>query len=88
MNKNLLIIIAGLLIGGIAGFAYWFFIGCNTGNCAITSNWTTSTLYGLGMGGLGGSIVKDSIAARRENRERAKSNESQDASISDNPKSN
>ena len=66
MNKNMLIIIAGLLIGGLAGFSYWYFIGCDTGTCAITSNWSTSTLYGLGMGGLGGSIVKDGLAARRE----------------------
>lgn len=69
MNKNILIILAGLLIGGLAGFSYWYFIGCDTGTCAITSNWSTSTLYGLGMGGLGASIVKDSIASRKAKKE-------------------
>ncbi|MCC5934243.1 MAG: hypothetical protein JJU35_08320 [Balneolales bacterium] len=69
MNKNILIILAGLLIGGLTGFSYWYFIGCDTGTCAITSNWSTSTLYGLGMGGLGASIVKDSIASRKAKKE-------------------
>lgn len=66
MNKGLLFIIGGLIIGGIAGFSYWFFIGCDTGTCAITSNWSTSTLYGLGMGGLGGAIVNDGFAGKKK----------------------
>ncbi len=38
--------IVGVLIGAIAGFAYWYYIGCNSGTCVIQSNWHTSTLYG------------------------------------------
>ncbi|MCH8568940.1 MAG: hypothetical protein LAT67_11775 [Balneolales bacterium] len=68
MNKGLSIVIAGLLIGGLAGFSYWYFIGCNTGTCAITSNWLMSTLYGLGLGGLGASILKDSISSPEEDK--------------------
>ena len=39
-----MIITIGVLAGGIAGFFYWKFVGCITGNCAITSVWYKSTL--------------------------------------------
>lgn len=42
----------GLLIGAIAGYAYYLFIGCASGSCSITSNPLNSTLYGTMMGGL------------------------------------
>ena len=48
--------IAGILIGGIAGFAYWYYIGCTSGTCPIQANWHTSTLYG----GLIGYILPNS----------------------------
>ena len=39
------------LIGAGLGFAYWKFIGCNSGTCPLTSNWHTTTLFGglIGM---------------------------------------
>lgn len=40
----------GVLIGGSLGFAYYYFIGCRTGTCAITSNPLNSTGYGAVMG--------------------------------------
>lgn len=36
--------------GAILGYAYYYFIGCNTGHCAITSSPYNSTLYGAFMG--------------------------------------
>jgi hypothetical protein len=36
----------GILIGGLAGFLYFYFIGCNSGTCAITSNPYRSILFG------------------------------------------
>ena len=39
-----------MVIGAAAGFLYWNFIGCATGNCGITSNWRTSMAYGALMG--------------------------------------
>jgi len=33
-------------IGALLGFAYYYFIGCNSGSCAITSNPYISTIYG------------------------------------------
>lgn len=44
MQKNKLYII-GATIGAISGFAYWYFVGCTTGTCAITSNPVNSTIY-------------------------------------------
>lgn len=53
MNKKKLIITTlGVLIGLIAGYAYYFYIGCASGTCAITSKPLNSSLYGGLMGGL------------------------------------
>ncbi len=35
----------GALIGALAGFLYWNYVGCLTGTCFITSNPINSTLY-------------------------------------------
>ena len=48
-NIRLLI---GIVIGAIGGYAYYYFVGCNSGTCAITSNPINSTLYGTLFGGL------------------------------------
>ena len=42
----------GILIGAIAGYAYYHYVGCASGTCAITSKPLNSTLYGSLMGGL------------------------------------
>lgn len=42
------------VLGAIAGYAYYYFIGCQSGTCPITSNWHVSTLYGAGMGFIAG----------------------------------
>jgi len=44
--KNLI----GSVIGGLAGYLYYFFIGCSNGSCAITSNPYKSIIYGLVLG--------------------------------------
>ena len=38
------------LIGALGGFAYYYFVGCRTGTCPISSNPWISTAYGAGMG--------------------------------------
>jgi hypothetical protein len=38
------------LIGALGGFAYYYFIGCRSGTCPISSNPWISTAYGAGMG--------------------------------------
>ena len=52
MNKKTVITIIGVLVGAIAGYAYYHFIGCASGTCAITSKPLNSTIYGSIMGGL------------------------------------
>ncbi|MFZ2905183.1 MAG: DUF6132 family protein [Cyclobacteriaceae bacterium] len=44
--------ILGVVIGAVGGYLYYYFVGCNSGSCAITSNPVNSTLYGGLMGGL------------------------------------
>ena len=53
MSKKAIIITAtGIIIGAIAGYLYYFYVGCVTGTCAITSKPLNSSLYGALMGGL------------------------------------
>jgi hypothetical protein len=68
IKKNKLIIIGGLA-GAIGGYLYYFYIGCASGTCAITSNPVNSTLYGAVMGGLFFSMFK------KESKERTTRNE-------------
>lgn len=44
--------ILGIVIGAIGGYLYYYFIGCNSGTCVITSKPLNSTVYGAVMGGL------------------------------------
>lgn len=41
--------VAGAL-GALAGYAYYYYIGCMSGTCPITSNPYISTLYGTVVG--------------------------------------
>lgn len=57
IKQNKLILL-GVLLGAIGGYLYYYFIGCASGSCAITSKPINSTLYGSVMGGLLFSMVK------------------------------
>jgi Family of unknown function (DUF6132) len=53
MTKKAIILTGlGIAIGAVAGYSYYFFVGCASGTCAITSKPLNSTLYGALMGGL------------------------------------
>ncbi len=66
MMKNVLIITGLILIGAIAGYAYYYFIGCNAGNtCPITSNPFSSIGYGALLGGV---ISLNFIPSRKKNK--------------------
>ena len=51
-KKQYIITGVGILVGFVLGYAYYHFIGCATGSCAITSKPLNSTFYGGMMGGL------------------------------------
>ena len=44
--------IALAVLGGIAGYLYYHYVGCITGTCAITSRPMNSSAYGALMGWL------------------------------------
>ena len=50
LSKRVYKITFFVLLGGIAGFAYYYFIGCQTGTCPITRNPYISTSYGMLIG--------------------------------------
>jgi len=43
---------AGAAIGGAGGFTYWYYVGCASGTCPITSSPIFSTIWGLLIGSL------------------------------------
>jgi len=45
-------VLAGLLIGGALGFAYYYFIGCRGGSCPMWADPWRSTLIGMGFGAI------------------------------------
>lgn len=57
ITKHILKII-GIIVGAIGGFLYYFFIGCNSGTCPITTNPYISVLYGALVGYLVFDIFK------------------------------
>jgi phage shock protein E len=57
-----------VLVGALAGYLYYYYIGCVSGACPITSNPWSSTLYGAVMGALLIPWVKE-LAGRRKRKE-------------------
>lgn len=53
MTKKAIIITGiGIVVGAILSYLYYFYVGCASGTCAITSKPLNSTLYGALIGGL------------------------------------
>lgn len=44
--------LTGVLAGALGGFLYWYFIGCSSGSCPITSSSVNSALWGAILGAL------------------------------------
>ncbi len=59
-------ILTGAILGAIAGYAYYYFVGCASGTCAITSNPINSSLYGAFMGGLVGDMFRKESSKEKE----------------------
>ncbi|NLI72704.1 MAG: hypothetical protein GX361_08260 [Bacteroidales bacterium] len=49
LRKNLLGIV-GLVVGAVGGYACYYYIGCKSGACPITSNPYISVIFGALMG--------------------------------------
>jgi len=56
--KNNILYLIGGIIGAVGGYLYYFYIGCDSGTCPITSSPTMSVIWGAVMGGLLLSILK------------------------------
>lgn len=42
--------ISGIITGATGGYLYYYFVGCASGTCPITSNPYISVIYGAVMG--------------------------------------
>ena len=51
-------VLLGALLGALGGYLYYYFVGCESGTCVITSKPVNSTLYGTMMGGLLFNLIK------------------------------
>jgi F0F1-type ATP synthase assembly protein I len=51
----------GIVLGALAGWLYWNFVGCSSGTCAITSKPINSTLYGALMGYLVAGVFQKNV---------------------------
>jgi len=51
LKKNALYLYGGL-VGGLGGYLYWYYVGCNSGTCPITSSPIMSVIWGAVMGAL------------------------------------
>lgn len=48
----------GIVLGAVAGYLYYYYIGCRSGSCPINSNPYFSTLWGALIGYLLGDMFK------------------------------
>lgn len=47
-------LLAGIAIGAVGGYAYYYFVGCQGGTCPITSNPWRMVAYGMLFGAVVG----------------------------------
>lgn len=52
--------------GAIGGYLYWYYIGCNTGTCPLTSKWYSTSIYGAILGYLSGDVVFSIFKSTRD----------------------
>ena len=45
-------LLIGVVVGAIAGYAYYHFVGCKSGSCSITSDPTKTVMWGVLLGGV------------------------------------
>jgi hypothetical protein len=57
----------GLALGLVGGYIYYYFVGCQSGTCAITSSPVNSTIYGGFMGSVLLNIFEKDNTKKKEN---------------------
>ena len=57
----------GLALGLVGGYLYYYFVGCQSGTCAITSSPVNSTIYGGFMGSVLLNIFEKDNTKKKEN---------------------
>jgi hypothetical protein len=62
-RKRFLFPLTGIIIGIAGGYLYYYFIGCQNGSCAITSNPWLSMLWGAAVG----YLIGDLFTGKRKN---------------------
>ena len=50
--------VTAIAVGSLLGFLYYYFVGCASGTCGITSSPVNSTLYFAILGGLIVNLIK------------------------------
>ncbi len=65
LNNKLTVI--GAIAGAIGGYLYYYFVGCASGTCGITSSPVNSTLYFAVLGGLVVNLIKPTDNSQKEN---------------------
>lgn len=45
-SRNFVITLAAVVVGSVAGYLYYHFVGCSSGSCAITGNPYSSVIFG------------------------------------------
>ncbi len=53
------------VLGGLSGFAYWYFIGCTTGSCPLTANPYSSTGAGMLIGYIASTFIFRNSSERK-----------------------
>lgn len=67
MKTEWIIWAAGAVMGGIAGWLYWRYVGCSSGSCPITARPLSSTIYGAVIGLLLATFVAPAKSSTRAN---------------------
>jgi len=50
LKKSHLLVLTGLVSGALLGYGYYYFIGCASGTCAISSSPVNASLFGMAIG--------------------------------------
>jgi len=62
-------LITGILLGGFGGFLYYYYVGCSSGSCPITSNPYITVMYGTFVGGFLFYRKKKEVKSDQEQKE-------------------